>query len=171
MRNSFIKNITILLLISILLICCKKDKISGELIENQNLSKELYSSSQDTVFIENSKFIIEAGLSRDFFPGGPMPGKTPLIADIFLINLDSIAIPAYIDIIKLYVINQKVIWVSNPGPASQNQELKFKLEKINSYGPEWPTDILVDVIVEIRNNNNNNNYFLISKNKNIDKTE
>jgi len=170
-KNFYCGNIAILVFILIFLTFCQKDKMSGQLTEDQDLANNLYANSHDTILIGNSKYIIKAGLSRDFFPGGPVHRENPLIADISLINLDSIDIPTTIDIIKLYVINQKVIWVATLSSNGQIQNFKYKLEKINANGPEWDTGILVDVIVEVKNNKDNMNYLFISKSTNIDRLE
>ncbi len=102
--KSYIFQITLIFIfLSILVTSCQKDKIFGDVKQDPNLIKELYAKSKDTLLIENYIYKIIAELSRDFFPTIPSKKTHPLIAYITLINLDSVALPSNIDMVKLSV--------------------------------------------------------------------
>lgn len=168
MKNSILKNIFILIFISFFTITCEKDKISGDLIEDPNLYSNLYSDSVDTLTLGDDKYIIEAELYRDFFPGGPIPRKSPLIASVYLVKCDSISIPDHIQIKKMYVISNQTIWASEPQDNRQTKFPDYKLYGLSNNGPIWDTDITVDVILKIVDNSIPKDYFLIAKNQIIE---
>jgi hypothetical protein len=163
--------ITLLLAYSLLIVSCEKDKISGDLIEDPNLYSNLYSDSVDTLTLGDDKYIIEAELYRDFFPGGPIPRKSPLIASIYLVKCDSTSIPDNIEIKKLYVINNQTIWVSDPFDNGQTNYPEYKLFGLSNKGPLWDTDITVDVILKIADNSLQKDYFVIAKDQIIKRIE
>jgi hypothetical protein len=155
----------------ILFASCEKDKISGDVITDPRLLSELYSESVDTLLFQSNKYILETYLYRDFFPGGPIPRKCPLIALIFLVNIDSIPVSEDIEISRLYVINDQQIWISTPGDGGQPNIPVFKLQKLNNNGPKWDTNIYVNVIVEILVKSSSIKYFLIARNQYIEREE
>ena len=146
---------------------CEKPNIR----EDSELLTHLYDNSDDTLTIQNSKYILETYLYRDFFPGGPIPKKSPLIADIYLINTDSLPIFEHLDVLKLYIIHDQLIYISSPVEGVQPNVPDFKLNKISRDGPEWGPNIYVDIIIEIINNLTNNRYLLIAKDQYIEKVE
>lgn len=150
---------------------CEKDKISGDVISDPKLTSDLYSKSVDTLYFQSNKYILEVELYRDFFPGGPIPRKHPLVASIYLVNLDSLPVSANLEIKRLYVINDQEIWIACLNEGVQSNVSVFKLEKLNNSGPEWNTDILVDVILEIESKSTKDKFYLISKDQSIMRTE
>lgn len=163
--------ITLLLVYSLLLVSCEKDKIYGDLIEDPKLYSSLYSDSVDTLTIGIDKYITEAELYRDFFPGGPIPRKSPLIASVYLVKCDSNSIPDHIQIKKMYIISNQTIWVSDPLDNRQRKFPDYKLYGLSNNGPIWDTDITVDVILKIVDNSIPKDYFLIAKNQIIERIE
>jgi len=155
-----------LILFGFLTSCEKPD-----VVEDPELLNNLYKESKDTVEIEGSKYILETELSRNFMPGGPIPTKRLLVAFVMLVNLDSVTVPDYIKITKLYVIKDQLIWISQPKDSNQPQIPDFKLYKVSTDGPEWETDKYVDVIIEITNNLNKNKFLLIAKQQYIMRLE
>jgi hypothetical protein len=154
------------LLISFLLVTsCEKPDVS----ENSNLVDSLHANSNDTIEIGNSKFILETELSRDFMPS--YPHKRPLVALIFLVNIDSLPIPSNIDISKLYVIKDQFIWTSNPVVSNQPQVPDFKLDKLRNDGPEWDVNIYVDVVAEVINKTTNDKIFIIARQQKIQRLD
>jgi hypothetical protein len=157
----------IVLIITVLLAACEKPKT----FEDKELLTRLYSASVDTLTIQSQKYILETHLSRDFFPGGPIPRKSPLIADIYLVNLDSLEIPSTLNIKKLYIIQDQLIWASYPVKGVQPNVPDFKLNKISTDGPKWTPETYVDAIILIVNNITKEEYYLIARDQYIEKTE
>jgi hypothetical protein len=157
--------IPVLLISLVLLISCEKPDVS----ENSNLVNSLLANSNDTITIGNSKYILETDLSRDFMPN--YQHKRPLVALIFLVNIDSLPIPSDIDISKLYVIKDQLIWTSNPVDSNQPQVPDFKLDKIRNDGPEWDVNIFVDVVAEVINKTTNDKILIIARQQKIQRLD
>jgi hypothetical protein len=148
---------------------CKKPVT---IFEDEALLNKLYSISVDTLTLQNQNYIIETYLSRDFFPGIGIGKKSPpLIADIYLVNIDSITIPSYLDIEKLYIIQDQLIWESTPVDGVQPYVPDYKLNKISKNGPNWDTGINVDVVIMVINSLTKEQYYLIARNQYIIRTE
>jgi len=156
---------TVLLTFLILLVSCEKPDVS----ENSNLVNSLQANSNDTIEIGTSKYILETYLSRDFMPG--YQHKRPLVALIFLVNIDSLPIPSNIDISKLYVIKDKLIWTSNPVDSNQPQVPDFKLDKLRNDGPEWDVNIYVDVVAEVINKSTSDKVLIIARQQKIQRND
>lgn len=101
-------------------------------------------------------------------PGGPIPTKRKLVALIFLVNADSSLIPPNISVTKLYVIKGSLIWISTPHASNQTYVPEFKLDKVSTDGPEWETDIFVDVVAEVFNNSTKDKDFIIARQQKIE---
>ena len=139
---------------------CEKPDIT----DDPELAQELLSKSVDTLVIESHKYFLETDLSRNLMPGGPVPTKRKLVAILSLVNADSIKISDNISISKLYIINGSSIWTSCPhDPADPSGTPEYKLTKVSTDGPEWDTDIYVDVISEVLNIVTNNKTWIIAK--------
>jgi hypothetical protein len=165
------KNITFLFIISLIIFSCEKDNIYGDITYDSRLYASLYSDSVDTLTFGTNKLIIETELYRDFFPGGPIPRKSPLIASIYLVNCDSLSIPNNILIKKLYIINNQTIWISEPLDYGQLTYPDYKLFGLSNNGPTWDTGITVDVILKIVDESMQKDYFVIAKDQNIERVE
>ncbi len=152
------------LLFIISLISCEKPDV----FEDTDLLNSLYTNSRDTINIENSEYILETYLSRNLMPGGPIPAKRPLVALIFLVNTDSLQISSDIDIRKLYVIKDRLIWSSDPADSNDPYVPDFKLGKVSNDGPEWNTDIYVDVVAEVIDRSIDDKYLVIAKHQYIE---
>lgn len=150
---------------------CEKDKVSGDVISDPKLVSELLSKSVDTLSFQSNNYILEVGLYRDFFPGGPVPRKNPLVVSIYLVNTDSLPVSADLEIKRLYVINDVQIWIASLDDGVQPYVPEFKLEKLNNSGPEWNPGILVDVIIEIEFRSTKDIVYLISKDQKIERIE
>ena len=156
---------TVLLTFLVLLVSCEKPDVS----ENSNLVNSLHVNSNDTIEIGTSKYILETDLSRDFMPG--YQHKRPLVALIYLVNIDSLPIPSNIDISKLYVIKDQLIWTSNPVDSNQPRVPDFKLDKLRNDGPEWDVNITVDVVAEVINRSTNDKILIIARQQNIQRLD
>ena len=147
---------------------CEKDNISGDVFNDPELIDKLYAESVDTLFFQSNRYILEADLSRNFFPGGPIPKKhIPLIASIFLVCTDSISVSEDLTMVKLYVINDRQVWAADVKNYDQADIPPYKMEMINNNGPEWPTDIFVDVVVQIQNTVTTEKYYLAAYDQRI----
>ena len=146
---------------------CEKPNV----VEDSQLLASLYTNSVDTLVIQNNKYILETYLYRDFFPRLPIPRKSPLIADIYLVNLDSLPILDNIQIQKLYIIQNQLIWISSFKSGVQPKVPDFKLNKLIRDGPEWATNTYVDAVIKIVNNLTLEEYFLIARHQYIIRTE
>jgi hypothetical protein len=170
-KTRLMKNFAFLFIFSLTIYSCEKDKIYGDISDDSKLYSSLYSDSVDTLTIGTNKYFVETDLYRDFFPGGPIPRKSPLIASIYLVNCDSLSIPDNIKIKKLYVINNQTIWISDPLDNGQTNHPDYKLFGLSKNGPIWDTDISVDVILEIADNLLQKDYFVIAKDQSIKRVE
>jgi hypothetical protein len=165
----FLFKIQLFIILITQLTACKKPLTT---FEDEALLNKLYSISVDTLTVQTQNLILETYLSRDFFPGIGIGKKSPpLIADIYLVNIDSIAIASYLDIKKLYIIQDQLIWESTPIDGVQPNVPNFKLNKLSKDGPDWDTGIHVDAIIMIVNSLTKEEYYIIARNQNIIRTE
>jgi hypothetical protein len=167
MKSRLNTRIILLLILVPFATSCEKPKIS----DDPHLLETLYTNSLDTLTIENNRYFLETDLSRNMMPGGPIPTKRRLSALVFLVRADSLAISTNIPVVKLYVINYPQIWISKPDDSNLYEVPDFKLAKISIDGPEWDTDIYVDVVIEVINISTNDNYLLIARHQYIQKLE
>lgn len=166
MKNTIGKSLLITLIVA-LLSACEKPCV----IDDAELLNRLMTNSVDTLVYKSSKHVIEAEVYRDFFPGSSIPTKRPLIAQVSLVNLDSIIISTDLDITKLYVINDPLIWISSPTSYISQSIPEYKLSKFSNDGPEWDTNILVDVVLEIWNSVKSENHLMIVRDIPIERIE
>jgi|WetSurMetagenome_2_1015567.scaffolds.fasta_scaffold410267_1 hypothetical protein len=157
--------LTLLLITIFSIVSCKKPDVD----ENPELVKSLHSNAKDTVAINSKKYILQAELSRDFMPG--YQHKRPLVALIFLVNIDSSAISSNINITRLYVINDQLIWTSDPVDFVDPQVPNFKLGRLSNQGPEWPAGTYVDVVAEVFNDLNKSKYLIITRQQMIQRLD
>ena len=150
------------LMVSILISCEKPD-----ITEDPDLLNTLYSNSFDTVIIDGNKYFLETEITRNLMPGGPIPSKRKLVVLIYLVKADSSPISSSIDISKLYIIKENLIWTSKPSDSNQTQVPDFKLDKLSNEGPEWETDIYVDAVAEIIDNSNKKKSLVIARDQYI----
>jgi hypothetical protein len=159
----FLKIEAFLILIS-LFTSCEKEKTSAEIIEDPKLLSNLYSDSVDTLVIGTNKYFLETYLSRDFMPNTSKNPKHPLTASITLISYDTLPIPNALQIDKLYVVYNQLIWVSNPIDNKQTY-FPYQLHRVSTNGPEWGPNL--DVIVKFIDTSNQKEYFMITKNQEV----
>jgi hypothetical protein len=102
-----------------------------------------------SVSIGGRDFILETFLWRDFMPISPPDGK-PLIAIVWTVATDSLAVPSSLECDRIYVILDNELWESALAPpdGSGNGE-DYKLERVARDGPKWGPDIAVDVVVRL----------------------
>jgi len=136
---------SVLLISSLALSSCEKPDITDDPV----FAKQLLTNSVDTILIDSHRYFLETELSRNLMPGGPIPTKRKLVAHISLVNADSLPVSASIAITKLYVINISSIWASIPHDYSSLNIPVYKFIKVSTEGPEWATDIYVDVVAEV----------------------
>lgn len=61
----------------------------------------------------------------------------------------------------MYIIKDPLIWISSPTSTSSQNIPEYKLSKFSNDGPEWDTNILVDVVLEIWNSFTKESYLMI----------
>jgi len=123
-----------------------------DLIDDPVFAEQLLTNSFDTILIDSHWYFLETELSRNLMPGGPIPTKRKLVALISIVNVDSLPLSVNISITKLYIINGTSIWTSVPREYTSLNIPDYKLSKVSTDGPEWETDIYVDVVAEVFNN-------------------
>ena len=147
------------------IVSCEKPNV----FEDEELINSLYQKSQDTISYNGSKYILETYLYRNFMPGGPIPEKRPLISILYLVNSDSLLISDNLKLEKLYVIKEELVYKDTPEFLEDNSLPLYKQSYICREGPEWETEINVDVIIKLIDKNTNENFFLIARNQPIEK--
>jgi len=148
-NNPIMKNIILLLSLLVVLISCSKDEMNGDVVTDSKLLETLKQDAQDTINVDNQYLVLQAELYRDFFPGTVnTKTKRRLTVSIYIMNTDSAVISKTFEIKTLYVINNESIWISTPGEREENSTPVYKRHYIN--GPEWETNINVDVVVAIQ---------------------
>lgn len=160
--------IQLYVLLVLFLSACKKPELT---MEDKAVLTSLYSTSTDTLKLNGHNYILETYLYRDFFPGIGIGKNISLFADIFLVSTDSTKIPSSLDIKKLYIVRDQLIWASAPVDNSDPYLPDFKLRKLSKNGPEWDTDINVDAIIMIADNITKEEYYVIAKKQLIHRVE
>ena len=102
-------------------------------------------------------------------PGGPISEERPLISILYLVNSDSLIVSENLKIDKLYVIKEKLVYKDTPEFLVDNSIPEYKQSYICRKGPEWETEINVDVVIMVVEKNTNENFFLIARNQPIEK--
>ena len=148
---------------------CKKDDLYGDVVVDSQLHDKLYLNAEDTIKIDNQNLVLQTELYRDFFPGVTKK-NTRLIASIYIVNIDSLQISNKLDIKTLYVINKEQIWISNLNSPEDMMPI-YKLYRLSTNGPEWETNIYVDVVAAIEDLNTKKINYLIARNQLITKVE
>jgi hypothetical protein len=144
---------------------CEKPSV----FEDEDLINSLYQKSVDTLVYESSNYILETELYRNLMPGGPLSGNRPLISILYLTNLDSLQVSDNLKLEKVYVINDKLIYKDIPEFLEDNYLPDFKRSYICREGPEWETEINVDVVIKLIENISSENFYIISRNQPIEK--
>lgn len=144
---------------------CEKPAV----FEDDELIMSLYQSARDTLSFDGSHYILEPELYRNFMPGGPVPEKKPLISILYVVNIDSLAISDDFKADKLYVINESLIYMCVPDLLEKSSLPDFKQSYICREGPEWETDIKVDVVLKFTERSTGEFHYLISREQPIEK--
>jgi hypothetical protein len=176
LNYSMIKQFSIKMLLSLVFcfqfVSCGKEELTGDLVSDSKLFNNLNIDARDTVWIGTGRYILQTYLSRDFFPGFGLFKPIPkLAANVYLVNIDSLAIPNYLLISKLYVIKGQQIWISAPGKDDKSYMPAYKLTGTSINGPAWDIDIFVDVIIEVTDNSTLTKYLILTKQQKIVRTE
>jgi hypothetical protein len=164
MRIRFNIVMIILIVVHLILISCEKPDISDDPV----LATQLLDKSNDTIIIRTHKYFLEAELSRNLMPGGPIVTKRKLVAFVSIVNADSVSVSGNISITKLYVINGTLIWTSVPHESNSIGIPDYKLSMVSTDGPEWQTDIYVDVVAEVLNNQTKQKALVIKRDQKIE---
>lgn len=88
------------------------------------------------------------------------------MAVIHLVNADSTEITRNMEVTRLYVIHFNNLWKTAP-EFHMDSNYVFRSEYISRSGPDWPTNIYVDVVVEVVNTKTNKKQYLIARDQYI----
>ena len=163
--NYFTRAPFLLSLIVSLLVSCEKPDIS----DDKDLINELYARSADTITNGTGAYFLETFLNRNFMPGAFK--NRSLVAVAYLVNADSLPIVNSFAITQLYVIKDRLVWISTPTVSHDPYLPEFKLEYLSNDGPEWETNIYVDVIVEVYDKITKDLYLVIAKHQYIERSD
>ncbi len=153
--------------------CHKKDVLDGNVVNDAALVENLLMKAKDTVTVNNQKLTLETELYRNFFPGDAYHRNTRLTASVYVVNTDSTTVTNQITGLKLYVINQNDIWISEPENRSNEitTQYQYKLYYLSLNGPKWDTGITVDVVISLTDLSDNTEKYLIARNQRIERIE
>ena len=163
--HNFTRTLFLLSLIVSLLVSCEKPDIS----DDKDLISDLYARSADTITNGTGAYFLETFLNRNFMPGAFK--NRSLIAVAYLVNTDSLPIVNNFAITQLYVIKDGLVWISTPTVSHDPYLPEFKLEYLSNDGPEWETNIYVDVIVEVYDKITKDLYLVIAKHQYIERSD
>ena len=127
--------------------------------------------SPTVVKLEEFSLVLEAYVSRDFFPGGP-PGlqNSRMRSTSKFTDQNQNDISARFDLIKQYVIDKDDVWESNFESESNSTE-NYIIQKSVSNGPEWDTGIKVDVVCKFVDISTGIEYKIMVEDQIIERTE
>lgn len=109
---------------------------------------KIYSSAQDTIIIDSSKYVLETYLCQSANISD-QNSQNDLVALIYIVNTGNLQIFTNMSLVNLYIIRENYIWTSNPGSAHSNAS-HFSLARVSADGPGLDTGIFVDVVAEIK---------------------
>lgn len=167
--NHFIKVLVLFSFLIMIIFSCKKDDLYGDVVVDSQLHELLYLNAEDTIKIDNQNLILQPELYRDFFPSVTKK-NTRLMASLYIVNIDSLKISNKLDIKTLYVINKEQIWISTLNTTEDMMPI-YKLYRVSMNGPEWETNIFVDIVAAIEDLNTKKTNYLIARNQLIMKVE
>ncbi|MCK4530855.1 MAG: hypothetical protein KAU44_06720 [Candidatus Marinimicrobia bacterium] len=140
------KYLLILIIIFSFVSCMDNDETEVEVTVDAQLAYDLLNDASDTLIIADRSYILEAFLWRDFMPGDNMDHS--LTAVNHLVALDSLSIPANIDLTKQYVILSDSIWIADY-TDQRDSMVDYKLSRVSRQGPEWGPNISVNIVAEV----------------------
>ena len=141
------KYLFILFIVLSFISCMDDEDIEDGVTIDAQRAAELLSDASDTLIIADRSYVLEAFLWRAFMPGDIDMDRS-LIAVNHLVALDSLSIPANIDLTKQYVILSDSIWTTDY--TDQRDSLyDYKLTRISREGPEWRINASVDIVAEV----------------------
>lgn len=160
----------IVLLIISFTSCEGKFDLNGDVVVDPELLYFLYNTADDTILIDNQELVLYTDLFRNFTPGVlPNEKNRRLFAFLYVKSIDSLKITERIKAEKLYIINADKIWISNPSTVENefNYDFLKKYKSIN--GPNWDTEILVDVVFKVEDLSTSSFKYIISREQIIQK--
>ena len=150
--------------------CEDKFDLKGDIVVDPELLHFLYNIADDTISIDNQELVLYTDLFRNFTPGVlPNDRNRRLFAFLYIKSIDSLKITESIKAEKLYIINADKIWISNPSTVENEFYYDFlkKYKSIN--GPNWDTELLVDVVLKVDDLSTSTYKYIISRDQLIQK--
>jgi hypothetical protein len=130
---------------------------------------ELLNASTEQLTIDGNTLELHAYLWRDFMPISPPDGKD-LVSINWLMDVDSVNIPASIQLLEQYVINGDSLWRDSYTDEIRETE-PYILERVSRNGPKWGPNIEITVVAKIIDTHTNTEHFLIRENQPILRTD
>ncbi len=150
------------------------EKINRIIDADEESMVRIVANATETLKIGSNSFLLEAYLWRDFMPGwGPDfgPDGRSMISINRLVDVNYVAIPGNITLVKQYVIYEGMIWESEYENEASPEQSPHKIEKVSRYGPKWGPKIQVDVIAEVRDSKSEKSYHIKCENIYVIRTD
>ena len=106
-------------------------------------------AASGTVALGGRELALDPFLWRDFMPPGP-PEGSDLMASITVATTDGSAVPAGLEVVKVYVVNGDQVWVSSSSSEGAPGQAPSQVVEVARGGPQWGPAIDVDVYVKLR---------------------
>lgn len=140
---------------------------AGEGARVSEFVAKLHAETPETLTIGSNSFVLEAYLWRNLMPMGDSGDSEDsggrMIALNWLVDVDQVAIPANITLVKQYVIHGDLVWKSKYEDEPAPEQPPYKIEKISRGGPDWETGISVDVVSEVYDSATRTTYHITRK--------
>jgi hypothetical protein len=168
MKRLILMIISALICAAVFTSCKDGQAIDPKAEMNKEQIRQIKKKAVNTLTIGSNTLVLEAYLWRDFMPGNTQNG---LISINWLIDAKSVKIPNDINMVKQYVIYKDLVWIADYENETPTPDLpEYKKEKISRNGPEWETDIYVNVIAQIHDYRTNKDYYIKLENVKITHT-
>jgi hypothetical protein len=99
------------------------------------------------IAVGDHSYRLETYLWRDFMPIAPPDGQ-PLVALARLVEVDSLAIPAGVELSYLWVYYQGDVWATPFVDPPVAGTPPYIIERAARNGPKWGPGVKVDVVLE-----------------------
>jgi hypothetical protein len=127
---------------------------------DMDLSSNLKKAAIDTLFFQNSSYVVDVYLSRDFMPPRNVFGGTRLFAIVELICVDSTKVSEDLNMIAIHVVFGDSVWCA-PLESSHSAGMQHKSRRhARRNSPKWGPDVFVDVYLSISSKLTNEAYIL-----------
>lgn len=133
---------------------CLRDAGDSDCYQNLRLPlPPPLSAIPETLSTPGLRLVLEASLNRDFMPISPAGGR-PLGCSVRVVEIDSLPVPADLEVLQLWVIKDQEFWGTTVShERSGPDEPPFMTSAQAGCGPKWEPGVFVDVVVRLRHQN------------------